>query len=137
MPALDTQLALQPRSADAETTRPRVRCWPIGITATHLLALLLPTSQLYPQPSGPRPLVQELELSLYMAQRDSTATPLEELALRRALLAGAIRDARAATGLDLMPKRLSAQESDPVQLDMKADKALLQIVQLALSLIHI
>ena len=66
-----------------------------------------------------------------MAQRDSTATPLEELALRRALLAGAIRDARAATGLDLMPKRLSAQESDPVQLDMEADKALLQIVQLA------
>ena len=131
VPALDTQLALQPKSADAETTKPRVRCWPIGITATHLLALLLPTSQLYPQPSGPRPLVQELELSLYMAQRDSTATPLEELALRRALLAGAIRDARAATGLDLMPKRLSAQESDPVQLDMEADKALLQIVQLA------
>jgi hypothetical protein len=131
VPALDTQLALQPRSADAETTKPRVRCWPIGITATHLLALLLPTSQLYPQPSGPRPLVQELELSLFMAQRDSTATPLEELALRRALLAGAIRDARAATGLDLTPKRMSAQESDPVQLDMEADKALLQIVQLA------
>lgn len=130
VPVLDTQMVFQTKSADAET-KPRVRCWPIGITTTHLLALLLPASQLYPQPSGPRPLVQELELSLYMAQRDSTATPLEELALRRALLAGAIRDTRAATGLDFVPKGLSAEESDPVQLDMEADKALLQIVQLA------
>lgn len=136
IPALDSQVALLPsRSAaddvSTEAPKPRVRCWPIGVTATHLLALLLPASQLYPQPSGPRPLVQELELSVSMAQRDGTATALEEQALRRALLASAVRDARAATGMPLTPKRLSIEASEPNMLDMEADKALLQIVQLA------
>lgn len=136
VPSLDCELALLPKDSDPNVytdapIKPRVRLWPIGVTGTHLLGLLIPSSQLYPQPSGPRPLVQELELTISMAQRESAATPLEELALRRSLLASAVRDTQAATGLELRPKRLSVQESDPAVLDMEADKALLQLVHLA------
>lgn len=135
VPALDTVVALTPKHAEAqaedeEGVAPRLHCWPIGLTATHLLGLLLPASQKHPQPTGPRPLVQELELHISMAQRDSASAPLEEAALRGALLAGAIRDARAATGLELVAQRLPSS-SDPDVLDMEADKSLLQLIQLA------
>lgn len=136
VPALDTAQALLPTRSDQDDDEairvPRVRCWPIGATATHLLGLLLPTSQTYPSVSGPRPMVQELALSLVLAQRDSTATPLEEAALRTSLLANATRDARAATGdMNLGPAGLPADRADPVAQEIEADKALLQLIQLA------
>lgn len=134
VPVLDCQVALQPQSASddvSEPAAPRARCWPIGFTSTHLLGLLLPLSQRFPLATGPHPLVQELELSFCVAQRDGAAAPLEEQALRQSLLAGAIRDARAATGTDVHVSQRSKADSDPALFDMEADKALLQLVQLA------
>ena len=133
VPVLDCQVALQPQTASedaSEPAAPRARCWPIGFTSTHLLGLLLPLSQRFPQATGPHPLVQELEFSLCVAQRDGASAPLEEQALRQSLLAGAIRDGRAATGTTLNASHRT-NESDPALLDMEADKALLQLVQLA------
>lgn len=142
VPVLDTVAALTPaKPADASglgaedleaAPAPRVRCWPLGVTATHLLGLLLPPSQAFPRADGPRPLVQELELSLCLVQRESNAVQFEEVALRRSLLSGMVRDARAATGMDsLGAASLTAEQSDPAALDMDADKALLQLIQLA------
>lgn len=130
VPALDTAVALLPRSAESGDAVPRVRCWPIAVSSTHLFGLLVPASQRFPSASNARPLVQELALEICLAQRDSTATPLEETALRRALLAGATRDARAALGMDVVPQRLGPA-GEPGVLDMEADKSLLQLVQLA------
>ncbi|WFD31815.1 DNA polymerase alpha accessory factor Mcl1 [Malassezia sp. CBS 17886] len=122
-PALDTAAALAPPGGDADAgAAARVHCWPVGVTTTHLLALLLPASTRYPNAGAQRPLLQELELNTCVAQRESNAAPLEEAALRRSLQAHAARDARAATG------RIDV---DAAALELEADKALLQLVQLA------
>jgi len=134
VPVLDCQVALQPQTASEDTSEPampRARCWPIGFTSTHLLGLLLPLSQRFPMATGPHPLVQELELSMCVAQRNGASAPLEEQALRQSLLAGAIRDGRAATGAAMNISHCTNAESDPASFDMEADKALLQLVQLA------
>ena len=136
IPALDTVQALLPtrpeQSEERESRVPRARCWPIGVTSTHLLGLLLPTSQTYPNTAASRPVVQELALSLCLAHHESTATPLEEAALRTSLLASATRDARAATGnASLGASSLPGDRSGPESLEIEADKALLQLVQLA------
>ncbi|WFD28317.1 DNA polymerase alpha accessory factor Mcl1 [Malassezia nana] len=134
VPVLDCQVALQPQTAStdpSEPAAPRARCWPIGFTSTHLLGLLLPLSQRFPLAAGPHPLVQELELSICMAQRDGASAPLEEQALRESLLAAAIRDARAATGAEMKLSQRARADTDPAAFDMEADKALLQLVQLA------
>ena len=123
IPALDTVAALTPKSTSGNPMAPRVRCWPIGVSATHLLAILYPVSQMYPQAGGPRPVVQELELSPAIVQPESQAAKFEGTALRNILLAGMARDMCAATG--------TIPETDPAALDMEADKALLQLIQLA------
>ncbi|PKI83677.1 hypothetical protein MVES_002583 [Malassezia vespertilionis] len=124
VPALDTRVSLQSNEPSAA---PRVHCWPIGITTTQLLGLLLPVAQRYPS-TGTRPLVQELALALPFAHRDASATPLEEAALRHALLANATRDARAALGESSL---CAGTLAEPAALEMEADKALLQLIQLA------
>ena len=136
VPALDTTHALLPARASAaeesESRVPRVRCWPISVTATHLLGLLLPMTRTYPQVTTARPVVQELAMAMCVTQRENAATPLEEAALRSSLLANATRDARAATGDEtLRASRLPVEQSDPSALEIEADKALLQLVQLA------
>lgn len=136
VPSLDTTLALLPRRSEQEEAdaprKPRVRCWPVGVTATHLLSLFLPASQHAPSASTARPMIQELALSVCLAQPNNAATPLEEAALRAALLATATRDARAATGnVDLGASNRSADQRDPIALEIEADKALLQLIQIA------
>ncbi|WFC99045.1 DNA polymerase alpha accessory factor Mcl1 [Malassezia yamatoensis] len=135
VPALDTVQALLPARNDQQDSSqrlPRVRCWPIQLTATHLLGLLLPTSQIYPQATTSRPVVQELALSFCLVQRESNATTLEEAALRYSLLAKATRDARSATGDELVhAANLELSRSNPEALEIEADKSLLQLVQLA------
>lgn len=135
VPALDTSVALLPASSDvdmeARTETPKARCWPLGVTSTHLLGVLLPMSQRYPLATGPRPVMQELELSFCVVQRDSPSAPLEEMALRRALLADAVRDSRAAIHTDVSPARLPGPDGDPAAIALEADKALLQLVQVA------
>lgn len=123
VPALDTTMTLTPKTSTGDPGTPRVRCWPIGVSATHLLGILFPISQKHPQAGGPRPLVQELELSVSVAQPESQAAQLEGRAMSNALLAGIARDTSAALA--------STPAVDLVTLDMEADKALLQLVQIA------
>ncbi|WFD35234.1 DNA polymerase alpha accessory factor Mcl1 [Malassezia cuniculi] len=97
VPVLDTVAALTPKSATV--------------------------SQKYPQAGGPRPVVQELELAVAVAQPESQSAQLEGKALCSSLLAGLARDSCAALA--------TPPAVDPVSLNMEADKALLQLVQLA------
>ena len=127
VPVLDTALLKEAASAAVSATEAAARAassrnyWPIAVTSTQALVLILRGGRAHPEVDGARHLVQEVDLQIPLINRESGTGQHEEKTLRDSLLASSVRDARHAG--------LPAGEA--FAHEMTADKASLQLIQLA------
>ncbi|PWN44244.1 WD40 repeat-like protein, partial [Ceraceosorus guamensis] len=137
VPCLDTKnIQAQQASKTDSSLAPRLHYWPVGLTSHKLLAIILKGAHSTPDPSASsRPLLQDLDLHFPLAAGEGPAAALEQEHARNAFLADSIRSARRARALEL---ELDEDEEpddddspDPWVLQHNADKALLQLIQLA------
>ncbi|MCO5546925.1 hypothetical protein L7F22_000364 [Adiantum nelumboides] len=143
VPCLDTDLIKSSKTSAAdeaegeenidEAVKPKLRFWPVGLTTTHMMSVMMRGSQPYPDANASsRPLIQEIDLAMPVVGQDTPVTALEEEHLRSVMLAQSIRDARMARRLQGRNEDLGDEDetlAEPRTLDHTADKALLQLIQ--------
>lgn len=133
VPSLDTKRLRDGASADASETALRAAStlgyWPVALTSSKLMVLLLKSGRTYPEVDGTRHMIQELELQVPLIHREGGTGPLEEKSLRDSMLAMTARDVRNA-GIESSPSD-DTSPLDASTLEMSSDKALLQLIQLA------
>ena len=120
LPVLDTTQLLV--GGEQPVPENKIHYWPVGALVNKMLFVMLKGSLPFPDASVSRPLIQELELALPVLDSTSTMGKHEETWLRQSLLASMIRS---------RPPALVESELDPAGVDQNADKALLQLIQLA------
>lgn len=131
VPSLDTKRIRDSASADASEAAVRAAStlgyWPIALTSSKLMVLLLKGGRTHPEVDGTRHMIQELEVQIPLIYREGGTGPLEEKSLRDSLLAMTARDVKNAG--------IESSEDDPqldaALLEINSDKALLQLIQLA------
>lgn len=116
-----------------EAVKPKLRYWPVGLTTSHMMSIMMRDSQLHPDANASsRPLIQEIELAMPVVGQDTPVAPLEEEHLRSIMLAQSIRDSRMARRLQGRNEDINDDDEalpEPRTLDHNADKALLQLIQ--------
>ncbi|GAC92480.1 hypothetical protein PHSY_000033 [Pseudozyma hubeiensis SY62] len=131
VPNLDTKRVRESATADASEAAMRAAStlgyWPIGLTSSKLMVLLLKGGRTHPEVDGTRHMIQELELQVPLIHREGGTGPLEEKSLRDSMLAMTARDVRNA-GIEANE---DDAQLDANTLEMSSDKALLQLIQLA------
>ncbi|TKY89926.1 hypothetical protein EX895_001224 [Sporisorium graminicola] len=132
VPSLDTKRLRDSASADASEAAQRAAStlgyWPIALTSSKLMVLLLKGGRTHPEVDGTRHMIQELELQVPLIHREGGTGLLEEKSLRDSMLAMTARDVKNA-GIELSSDDTLALDAST--LEMSSDKALLQLVQLA------
>ncbi|KAI3485070.1 hypothetical protein L1887_51743 [Cichorium endivia] len=131
VPLLNTKNIRDSATSDASDAAMRAArtlgYWPVALTSTKLMVLLLKGGRTHPEVDGTRHMIQELELQVPLIQREGGTGPLEEKSLREGMLAMTARDVKNAG--------IEAGEDEPEleagALEMSSDKALLQLIQLA------
>ncbi|SPO28617.1 related to sepB protein [Ustilago trichophora] len=131
VPSLDTKRIRDSASADASEAAMRAAStlayWPIALTSSKLMVLLLKGGRSHPEVDGTRHMIQELELAVPLIHREGGTGPLEEKSLRDSMLAMTARDVKNA-GIEAGDDE---PRLDAGTLEMSSDKALLQLIQLA------
>jgi chromosome transmission fidelity protein 4 len=134
-PVLETRSASMQSTAAEGGASSRLTYWPVGLGSTKLYSLIL-KGHASPDPAAQaRPLIQETEFRLPLLNQDTPSGALEQqhlLAVRAAdaMRAGArLRRSDASRGGAEDDEDID--ESDAAALDHSADKALLQLIQLA------
>ena len=131
VPSLDTKRLRDSATADASEAAARAAStlgyWPIALTSSKLMVLLLKGGRSHPEVDGTRHMIRELELQLPLIHREGGTGPLEEKSLREGMLAMTARDVKNA-GIDASDDDIRL---DADTLEMSSDKALLQLIQLA------
>ncbi|KAL9934834.1 hypothetical protein V8E36_006609 [Tilletia maclaganii] len=115
---------------EGSKSRAKINYWPVGLSSTHLMCLMLKGSAL-PDPSGARPLIQDVELKMPVLNPEGAAASLEEKWMRQTLLAGMTRDAIRSGMVAALSSLTSMPPPDPTNLEQEADKVLLQLIQSA------
>ncbi|EJD03058.1 WD40 repeat-like protein [Fomitiporia mediterranea MF3/22] len=94
--------------------------WPIGVTGSTLMTIILKGREAYP--GFPRPLAQEIEMQMPYLDMDSPEAQKEERVARETILLDHLRDT-------LEEDELTTEDISKTELDL--DKELIQLIQLA------
>ncbi|TIC08665.1 WD40 repeat-like protein [Wallemia mellicola] len=112
VPLLDTNTPERRQDKDE-------RYWPVGVTNTQLMCIILKGSEQYPY--FPRPLISELDIKIPLLGMDSQQGQLEESVMRDSLLLNHARDSNEEDEF----------EEEIKQHEIQIDKGILQLINTA------